>query len=241
LRRAELALRELALEALGPGILDTGPMVTAVDEITAFLRGNLETSLPNLKVVVLESDQMNAFAFPGDLVVIHDGLVAALESPEQLAAVIAHELGHVVHRDSMRTLSRRLITAAVLGTLVGQRTEALVQRTLAELVNQRYSQEIEARADEFATRLLTAAGLGPEVLAEVLEHLRESGRADLPGVLKYLQSHPGWEERIAAARAAAVFEGARTRSSVPESAREAFYEALRSYRSRQSPATSTPR
>ncbi|MEQ1832992.1 MAG: M48 family metallopeptidase, partial [Candidatus Eisenbacteria bacterium] len=71
------------------------------------------------RLVVARQDVVNAFAAPGGTVVVTTGLLRALRTPDELAAVLAHELGHVRRRHPMHGMMRQLSLQALLGVLAG--------------------------------------------------------------------------------------------------------------------------
>ncbi len=156
---------------------------------------------PAFRVLLVRSSQANALALPGGLIVLDTGLLESLGAADQMAAVMAHELGHVAYGDSMRQLVRRLGLSVLLTALGGGQAEALVRRILGQLVELHYSRRIESRADAFALRLLARAQLDPAALARALEAIRRAsgGEARLP---PYLGTHPALERRLKEARAA---------------------------------------
>ncbi len=155
----------------------------------------------------------NAFALPGGQVMITRGLLEALESPDALAGVLAHEIGHVKARDGMVALYRNaglgiLLELVTGGSGVAQQMVA-VGGQLAEL---RYTRRQEDRADVMAIAMLRQAGHDPAGLAMAFESLKAAGDEDealesrgkrlrLP---EWLLSHPDLDRRIAQARAAAT-------------------------------------
>jgi len=177
-----------------------------------------------VEVLVLDTPEINALSFPGGLIVVYTGLLWELENPEELAAVLAHELGHTVHRDSLKALARELGTTVLLSALGGQKAEAVVQRILRELVGARFSRAAEARADTFALDLLARAQLNPLHFASVLERLRRESRGPLGRFLLYIDSHPELDSRIRGARERAARLGLREKPFALDW--EAFLEAL---------------
>ncbi|MBV2359808.1 M48 family metalloprotease [Thalassococcus sp. CAU 1522] len=162
-------------------------------------RHDLETPLT---VHILNHEMVNAFALPGGHVVLFDGLIDAAGAPEELAAVLAHEVGHVVSRDPTRHALRSAGSIGVLGLLFGDFAGGTVVLFLAErLIDARYSQEAEAAADAFSHRMLLDAGLSPAALAEMFERFRDMD-GDAEGMVQHFMAHPALGDRIAAARAA---------------------------------------
>ncbi|MEM8631554.1 MAG: M48 family metallopeptidase [Pseudomonadota bacterium] len=157
-----------------------------------------------LHVRVLRSDVINAFAVPGNKIVIFSGLIEAAKTPEEVAAVLAHEMGHVAARDPLRAALKSIGTAGLLSMLFGDISGGTVVGAMTEqVVSARYSQDLERRADAYAHKLLDERGISPDALALMFERLRaEYGNGD--GVVAVFLSHPRLSERIAAARAEAA-------------------------------------
>lgn len=163
----------------------------------------------DVRVTFVRTPMPNALTLPGGRVLVTSGLLETLESPDELAAVLAHELGHVQARDSMVSLYRNaglgiFLEAITGGTGLAQQL-ILLGGQLAEL---RYTRAQEQRADAFALKLMADAGYDPEALARAFEaiggraeELRESDlESEGP---EWMLTHPNLNARIAAARAAA--------------------------------------
>lgn len=192
----ELRLKDLIRTAIveQDPVLSTKLLNNALDSI---LRRLLEAQDPipyEVEVLILHSPVVNALAFPGGLIVVYSGLIEKMESAEELAAVLAHELGHVVNRDSMKQLSRQMALSVFFSLLGGSQAKVFVQRILREAVNIQFSRNVEARADAFALELLIRARIDPIHFAEALEHLSDG--SEKPVYLKYLDGHPEIETRI---------------------------------------------
>lgn len=163
----------------------------------------------DVRVTFVRTPMPNALTLPGGRVLVTSGLLETLENPDELAAVLAHELGHVHARDSMVALYRNaglgiFLEAITGGTGLAQQI-ILLGGQLAEL---RYSRAQEQRADAFALRLMADAGYDPEALARAFEAIggraEELRNSDLElDAPEWLLTHPNLGARIAAARAAA--------------------------------------
>lgn len=171
----------------------------ALDVMTARLEGFAALETP-LSVSVLDHPMINAFALPGGRVVLFRGLIDAAESSDEVAAVLAHEIGHVAARDPTRIALRSAGSIGVLGLLFGDFAGgALVLFLTERIIQADYTQEAEAAADAYATRLLGDSGIPPFALAEFFERLQERG-GEIPAILEHFLAHPAMEDRIAAAR-----------------------------------------
>lgn len=113
----------------------------------------------------------NALALPDGRMVLLDELVELADNDEQVLAVLAHELGHVRHRHSVRLLVQGTAVAAVLAWWIGD-FSSVIAAAPAALMQARFSRELEADADHYAAVRLKAHGISPARLAEMLEKLQ---------------------------------------------------------------------
>lgn len=144
----------------------------------------------------------NAFALPSGDIVIFDQLIRLAENDDEVAGVVAHELGHVAYRHGLRQLIQSSVVSFVVGIYLGDVSS--VAASLGALVlESRYSREFEFEADAYGARMMLAAGRGTEPLAAMLERMEKAhdakGRA-APG-WGSLSTHPETAERIARLRA----------------------------------------
>ena len=173
-----------------------GGRVCIDPEGTAALRSVLDrvahgTALGDeLSIKVVTLPQPNAMALPGGRIVVTHALIQRASSPEALAGVLAHELGHLLDRHPEQGLLRALGLAGVVQLATGGSDFASATSLLAGLA---YSRQAEREADGHAIRLLAAAGVATEGLAGLLEDL---ARADGPEPLSFLSTHPATEERL---------------------------------------------
>ena len=148
-----------------------------------------------LRVNVLNSRLVNAVTLPGGRILIFRGLIDEATSPEEVAGVLAHEIGHVVNRDPTRGVLRAAGTAGIIGLLLGDIFGATVIAAASDAVlNASHQREAETLADEFAYFLLGEAGLPATPLSDFFDRLR-GAHGDTTGALKYLSSHPALDER----------------------------------------------
>jgi len=145
---------------------------------------------------VISSGVPNAFALPGGKVYVLSKLLDKAESPDELAGVLAHEFGHVAHRDGMRRLIKDGSTSFVIGLLFGDVTGASVVLTTGKsLLSAAYSRDVEASADLFAQDVMLKLGRSPKALGTLM--VRILG-ADDHNPLAIFASHPLTKERVAA-------------------------------------------
>ena len=155
-----------------------------------------------IRVGVVDHEMINAFALPGGHIIVMRGLIEMAETPEQLAAVIAHELGHVAQRDPIEQALRAAGTAGLLSLVLGDATGGAVLTLVGKhLISAKNSRDVEARADDFALAQMAKAGVSPEALAEFFELLLQE-MGDPAFDMGWISSHPPSVARAAHARAA---------------------------------------
>lgn len=160
----------------------------------------LEDLAQPVEVFVLDHEMVNAFALPGGYVVFFRGLIDAAQSPNEVGAVMAHEIGHVVSRDPTRHALRSAGSIGVLGLLFGDFAGGAAVLFLTErLIAAHYSQGAETGADVYAYGALERANVSPASLGDMFDRLRQK-YGDSDGVIAHFITHPTLSERIDKAR-----------------------------------------
>ncbi|MEO0972743.1 MAG: M48 family metallopeptidase [Pseudomonadota bacterium] len=199
-RIGQVTLRFLDRELLGPSQL------TAADQarISALFDGVAqqvgEAQRPYLLFRSGENEDgerglgPNALALPSGIVIITDELVALAENDDEILAVLAHEVGHVEHRHSLRGILQSAGITVLVGLLTGDAAgmNVIVESAPAAFANAAYSRRFETEADDFASRYMSEAGRDPGALGSLLMRLEaEIGAPDLG----YLSTHPPARDR----------------------------------------------
>jgi Zn-dependent protease with chaperone function len=142
--------------------------------------------------VVLNSRVPNAFALPGGRVYILSALLDRAQSPDELGGVLAHEFGHVSHRDGIRRLIRDGGTGFLVGLLFGDISGAGAALFAARsLLSAAYSRDIEAGADAFAAVVMHRLGRPTAPLGALLLRIAGPGKEHF----SILDDHPLTPER----------------------------------------------
>jgi len=152
------------------------------------------------RFVVLDSDELNAFSVPTGPIYVTSGLLRALETPDELAAILAHELAHAENHHMRRQYDRSQ-WSGMLGSVLGYATRSFWGRAagnfLADTFMKGYSRDFELEADRGAVLMTFAAGYRPEDFALTLTKLgelaRQLGQGNGPD---WFASHPSWEGRV---------------------------------------------
>jgi Zn-dependent protease with chaperone function len=152
---------------------------------------DLDTSI---QAAVLSTPIPNAFALPGGKVYVFNGLLAKAETADEIAGILAHEFGHLKHRDSMRNLIYNGGTSFLIGLLFGDVTGsgALIFASRS-LVTASHSREAEQDADTFAIEVMHRLGRSPKGMGELM--FRVTGK-QVDKSLSILSSHPLTEDRL---------------------------------------------
>ncbi len=191
----------------GTDLACTNPEGTAaLDRLEARLVGGRDLGY-DLELRVFDHEMVNAFAAPGGQIVIFRGLIDEADSADEVAAVLGHEIGHVVARDPTRLTLRAAGSAGILSLVLGDVSGGTIVAAAGDhLLQSAYTRDAEALADAYAYSLLNDAGISTAPMAAFFDRI--SAMTDfLP---EYLSSHPLSAGRADAARANAAAHTATT-------------------------------
>ena len=206
--------RAVAARILGKYKLDQNPKLTQyVNEVgdTVARKSSRPNPFKGYHFAVLDTQEINAFACPGGTIFITRGLIQTCKNEDQLAAVLAHEVGHVVNKDGINSISQarwtQVFTAmgteaakqygGVAGNLVGM-FESSIDDVFKTIVVNGYSRKAEEAADAAALQELTKAGYNPNAMVILLTTMEAKGKGSTSGIFK---THPPTSERLAKVKA----------------------------------------
>ena len=191
---------EQQLGAIARPIYEGQAQPSATQDSLNQLLNRLEQQLPttqparDFQVLYIPEDTVNALAVPGDRIVIFEGLLAEMESENELMMVLGHELGHFANRDHLRGIVRQLIFPVAIATLVGD-PSGLAQSGAAvaqALSNAQFSQAQELKADQVGVQLLQTTYGHVGGATDFFQRLRQKR----DGNLEFLATHPLPQRRI---------------------------------------------
>lgn len=154
----------------------------------------LDTTAYRYQFTIIKSDQINAFTIPGGNIFMFSELMKIAETPEEVAAVLAHEIGHAERRHVVTKLIKELSITAIVSVLSGGDPSILIQ-VLKDIVGNSFDRKQEEEADKFALELLEKASISPKSLARFFERLNEKN-LDYDENLEILMTHPHNDNRI---------------------------------------------
>ncbi|MBE0532174.1 MAG: M48 family metallopeptidase [Rhodospirillales bacterium] len=151
-----------------------------------------------LRIWVVRSPLVNAVALPGGHIVVFSGLLGFVQSGDELAGVLAHEIGHVMMRHPTRIAIERATVSAFFGLFFGDIAGGTVLGGVGSLLlGNAYSRDMERAADELGVDILRRNGLDPRALARFFERLSAEYK-DQELLLGFFSTHPPSAERAAA-------------------------------------------
>ncbi|MCB2228060.1 MAG: M48 family metalloprotease [Desulfarculaceae bacterium] len=204
---------------LNHGLPPQDPQLQAyVDRVCQRLARN--SHRPNLpwKFTVVNSSQVNAFALPGGKISITRGLITKMNSEDELAGVMGHEIGHVTARHAVAGYTRQvLLTGALLGLALAMGDNEYAPAALAaagvagNLMMLSYSRDQERQADQLGYEYMTKAGYNPTAMVETFALFQRMQKSEPSEIEAWLSSHPLPRERITAAKDRALASPLSTR------------------------------
>lgn len=180
----------------------------AIDTLVRRLAATVETRY-SFSVIVVDSSLVNAFAAPAGYIVVFRGLVDKASSAEEVAGVLAHEMGHVIERHGTEAIIRQLGMNAILGAMLGDASG--IGSTAADIGSQlavlSYGRAAEREADRVGVEMLNKADIRGAGLVAFFQRVGKEMGGDDRGVLRYLGTHPPTGERAADIEARAFGRG----------------------------------
>lgn len=181
----------------------------------------------NWEVVVFQDDQVNAFALPGGHIGVYTGLFKAAQSADQLAAVLGHEVGHVLAQHSNERVSEAFLATGTLAavdaaTRKGNKNHGLLMAALGLTVQFGYvlphSRSQESEADVVGLDLMARAGFNPQESVQLWKNMSKTAGGSPP---EFMSTHPSHNTRISdltknMPNAMAKFEARRSLNSLPK-------------------------
>ena len=184
---------------------------------------------------ILDSDEINAFSAPGAFICVTRGMLRCCESEDSLAAVLAHEIGHVQNRHGVKAIKNSRAWDAAktagleaakagggrdIGALSGAFGD-LVGDMTTEIMVKGYGRDLEKQADKDAVRILSRVGYDPRALISMLQAMDKKLK---PGGLDFAKTHPKPADRIKSVQS--LIDKSPAPSAPPPARHERFQKAM---------------
>ena len=184
------------------------PLIKAyVDDVSSRLVEQARDHRFQYRFYVVKEQEPNAFAIPGGHIFITSGLIRLVDSEDELAGVIGHEIAHGVLRhidkalDRAKRISLVTLAAVIAGAFLskdakGASTLTTGAMAMAQSLMLKYTRENEVEADQKGMQYLTDAGYDPQAMVAFLKKIYRWQRFSSPDIPTYLATHPGIDSRI---------------------------------------------
>ena len=156
---------------------------------------------------IVDSKEVNAFAVPGGFVYVNRGLIERADKMDEVAGVLAHEIGHVVRRHTVKQMEKAqganigITLACVLTGVCNSQVAGAAIQIGGGALFARFSRQDEAEADQEGFNNVVRAGISPEGMVSMFRKLLEERKSRPAGVEAWFITHPLEEDRIAAIQA----------------------------------------
>ncbi|HVS59917.1 MAG TPA: M48 family metallopeptidase [Gemmatimonadaceae bacterium] len=156
---------------------------------------------------IVDSKEVNAFAVPGGFVYVNRGLIERADKMDEVAGVLAHEIGHVVRRHTVKQMEKAqganigITLACVLTGVCNSQVAGAAIQIGGGALFARFTRQDEAEADQEGFNNVVRAGISPEGMVSMFRKLLEERKSRPAGVEAWFITHPLEEDRIAAIQA----------------------------------------
>ncbi|RJG50569.1 M48 family metalloprotease [Motilimonas pumila] len=191
------------------GVERSHPLADYVSQVGQRLVAQLDQPEFTYHFAILDDPTPNAFALPGGYIFISRGLLAIMNSEDELAGVLAHEIIHVSEHHSIKQMRSSILPSLVelpgniVGGVVSEDLGALINTPISagnSLISAKYSRTHESESDSLGIALAAKAGYQPSAMADILKRMNDVVELELEQEIEksYFDSHPYTPERVAA-------------------------------------------
>lgn len=171
------------------------PRLAQLEKLTDRLAAHWPDSKYSFRVEIDDSTDLNAMAFPGGLIILTTGLLDQVQSENELAFIVGHELGHFHNRDHIRGLGRGVAIGILFAAISSSDSSAVISSSIADLTIRGFGRRQEAAADRFGLQLVYAE-YGHVADAWRFFERVDVGEDRVSDVVAYLSTHPSPQDRV---------------------------------------------
>lgn len=195
---AEEGLGKLTAQSLmqGKTLITDGPIFQGVEQVWKRVLSGIDKKTYDFSLYVVDAPTVNALAAPGGHVVVFTGLLANLESAEELAGVLAHECAHALRRHSLKRIAKTAGISVAFSLFLGDvgGLTGLFTEFGKELALLSYSRDDEREADEEGVKILVRAAIDPTKFPDFFRRMAAK-EGTLGQALAIVSTHPSFDER----------------------------------------------
>lgn len=166
-----------------------------VDDVLTRLTRHYPDSPYEFRIEVDDSEYMNAMALPGGLIVVTSALLDEIETENELAFIVGHELGHFRNRDHIRSMGRGVVLSLFFVAVSGGGAGTDLSATITDLALRGFSRKQESAADEFGLELVQSEYGHVADSWRFFQKIDTEGEGNLK-FLTYLSTHPSPDDRV---------------------------------------------
>ena len=163
------------------------------------------------EVKIIDDDKtLNAFCTPGGYIYVYTGLIKYLDSEDQLAGVMGHEIAHAALRHSTRQMSKVYGIQVLLSVATGKADPGMMEQIALGLVNLKFSRNHETESDNGSVEYLCATGYNAAGAAGFFKKIESEGSGSTP---QFMSTHPNPKNRVENIESKAANMGCRGRET----------------------------
>jgi len=150
------------------------------------------------EITVVNDKTVNAFALPGGNIVVYEGILQKIHSPEALASLLAHESSHIIFRHTSRMLCANLGNYIFLSAIIGDINgiAAILIQNADQIKGLSYNRDLETEADLKGLQLLQRRNLNPKGMLDLMQTLKGESEQSGNEVSEFVSTHPLPESRL---------------------------------------------
>lgn len=169
-------------------------IVQAVDSVILSICSANQINYKNIKLHILQKDEINAFALPNGHLIVFSGLLMHTDNVEQLAGVLGHEIAHIELDHVMKKLTNEIGFSVLFSLTTGNKNPELVKQLAKSLSSTAFERKMEKQADIKSVDYLTKAFINPIAFSDFLLKLSEKD-GPINEYLSWISTHPNSKER----------------------------------------------
>lgn len=168
--------------------VDEDSLIAPLDSMLSTLCRANDLDRDRVSLHLVKSNEVNAYACPGDHLVVYTALIDSCHNAEEVCGVLAHELAHIERGHVMQKLMKEMGLAALVALVGGNAGTDTLAELMRILSSTAYDRTLESEADQLAVDYLLRADVHPRPFGEFL--LRLAKEEDLPSLAEWISTHP---------------------------------------------------